>query len=42
MLNSHTLKSKELKKDLLEGLEDAIQSVMTQCELWTNNVIDVS
>lgn len=23
-----------------EGMEDAVQTVMTQCELWTNNVFD--
>lgn len=24
-----------------EGMEDAVQTVMTQCELWTDNVMDV-
>lgn len=24
-----------------EGVEDAVQTVMTQCELWTDNVMDV-
>ena len=24
-----------------EGMEDAVQVVMTQCELWTDNVMDV-
>ena len=23
-----------------EGMEDAVQTVMTQCELWTDNVMD--
>lgn len=25
-----------------EGMEDAVQTVMTQCELWTDNIMDVS
>ena len=25
-----------------EGMEDAVQVVMTQCELWTDNVMEVS
>ena len=24
-----------------EGMEDAVQIVMTQCELWTDSVMDV-
>lgn len=24
-----------------EGMEDAVQTVMTQCELWTDNVMDI-
>ena len=24
-----------------EGMEDAVQTVMTQCELWTDNIMDV-
>ena len=24
-----------------EGMEDAVQVVMTQCELWTDNVMEV-
>ena len=24
-----------------EGMEDAVQTVMTQCELWTDNIVDV-
>ena len=24
-----------------EGMEDAVQTVMTQCELWTDNVMEV-
>ena len=24
-----------------EGMEDAVQVVMTQCELWTDNVMDI-
>lgn len=23
-----------------EGMEDAVQTVMTQCELWTDNVME--
>ncbi len=25
-----------------EGMEDAVQTVMTQCELWTDNIMDIS
>ena len=24
-----------------EGMEDAVQTVMAQCELWTDNVMNV-
>ena len=24
-----------------EGVEDAVQTVMTQCELWADNIMDV-
>lgn len=24
----------------LEGMENAVQTVMTQCELWTDNVME--
>ena len=24
-----------------EGMEDAVQTVITQCELWTDHVMDV-
>ena len=23
------------------GMEDAVQTVMTQCELWTDNMMDI-
>lgn len=34
---------KHLKKHKYspEGTEDAVQTVMIQCELWTDNVMDV-
>ena len=30
-----------LRRFNIEGVEDAVQVVMTQCELWTDNVMEV-
>lgn len=38
----HTLIKRLLKKHKYppEGMDDAVQTVMTQCELWTDNVME--
>ncbi len=30
-----------ITKELAEGMEDAVQTVMVQCELWTDNVMKI-